>query len=467
MALSSTGSSEEKGILKSYYDQRLFRAMRFNIPKGSRVLEVGTNTGDLLAALEPSLGVGIDSSLQAIEHASKKYPDLNFILGKAENLPVMGEFDAIVLSNLVGELKDVQAVLENLDSLCGPNTRIYITYYNFLWGPAIRVAEKLGFKKYQPEQNWLRPKDLENLLKLAGFEPVKMTRDLLVPIPLPIVSDIINDYLAPLPFLNHMCINEIVVGRKPHRKAKDSLSTSVVVACKDERGNIEEIVRCVPRMGKFTELIFVDGHSTDGTVEEIERCAGDLERLNPNLESINVMVQKSTGKGEAVRMGFDAALGDVLMILDADHTVRAEDLPKFFNALADGVGEMINGTRLVYPLEKEAMRFLNLLANHVFGLGFTWLLDQRLTDTLCGTKVLLKSNYEKIKNNRSYFGDFDPFGDFDLLFGAAKLNMKLCEVPIRYRARRYGDIKIQRFRHGLLLLKMSALAFSKFKTYKV
>jgi glycosyltransferase involved in cell wall biosynthesis len=226
-------------------------------------------------------------------------------------------------------------------------------------------------------------------------------------------------------------------------------------------------------MGSHTEIIFVDGNSNDGTVEMIE----EVIRENAGRRDVKLIHQVppgsadgaghgkmlKLGKGDAVRKGFAAAQGEVLMILDADLTVPPEDLPKFYLALVEGSGDFINGSRLVYPMEREAMRFLNKLANKAFGALFTWLIEQRLKDTLCGTKVLLKRDYERIVAGRSFFGDFDPFGDFDLLFGAAKQSLKIVEVPVRYRERTYGDVKIRRFKHGLLLLKMSAIAFAKLK----
>ena len=262
-----------KGAFKRYYDQRLYRMMRFNVPRGSKVLEIGCSTGELLSALDPALGVGIDVSKEAVQEAARRYPHLKFIAADAGDLPITGHFDAIIMSNLVGELDDVQSILEALHPLCGPETRIFISYFNYLWEPAIKLAELLGLKRRQPEQNWLRPKDLENLLQLAGFETVKATRDLLLPVPVPLAADLVNDYVAPMPFLNLLCVNELVVGRKPFQRKRDSLSASVVVACKDEKGNIEEIVRCVPKMGAWTELLFVDGHSTDGTVEAVRTVA--------------------------------------------------------------------------------------------------------------------------------------------------------------------------------------------------
>lgn len=456
------------GRLRRFYHEQLLRQIRFNVPKGVSILDLGCGNGDILAALAPRRGLGIDFSEKMVELASQRHPHLEFQVADVHGLGVDEKFDVVLVSNLVGELLDVQAVLERLREVCHERTRVIITHYNYLWGPVVKLAELLGIKQKQLEQNWLENEDLENLMELSGIEPVKSNRHLLAPLPLGPLSTFINDYIATMPFLGRLCLNELVIGRPkpdPMKKRKDA-SVSVIVACKDERGNIEELVRKTPRMGKGTEMIFVDGHSKDGTLEEIQRCIAGLKDLNPRLDDVRVYTQPGKGKGDAVRMGFDEARGDILMILDADITVRPEDLPKFYEALVSGHGEFINGSRLVYPMESEAMRFLNMLANHFFGWTFSWLLEQRLTDTLCGTKVLFRQDYERIKAGRAFFGDFDPFMDFDLLFGAAKQNLKIREVPIRYRARQYGDIKIDRFRHGLLLLKMSAIGFKRFKLHR-
>ncbi|MDJ0763307.1 MAG: glycosyltransferase [Myxococcota bacterium] len=463
---SVAASYERPGPFKRHYNRHLEKLLRFNIPRHASVLEIGCGLGDMLAALEPSRGVGIDFSEEMIRRARSRHSELEFQVMDAHDVTIEGTFDYILLSNLVGELVDIQQVLTKLPGLCHRRTRIIITHYNYLWGPLVKLAEQLKIKPRQREQNWLEIEDLANLLELAGIDPIKWGRHFLIPVVIPLLSDTLNAYLGALPGLNRFCVNEFIVGRCPTTENRGDHKVSVIVACKDERGNIEEIFRTVPKMGQGTELIFVDGHSTDGTVQEIERCIQQLDTLNPNLDGASVITQPGKGKGEAVRIGFDIAKGDVLMILDADITVRPEDLPKFYEALVEGKGEFINGSRLVYPMEDQAMRFLNTLANHFFGITFSWLLDQRLTDTLCGTKVLFKSDYEAIKQGRAFFGDFDPFGDFDLLFGAAKLNLKIREIPIRYRNREYGEIKISRFRHGLLLLKMSALAFRRFKLFR-
>ena len=280
----------------------------------------------------------------------------------------------------------------------------------------------------------------------------------LLPKRIPFVSPFINRYLAPLPGISKCCLSCYIVARSLKGAQQKVYSTTIVVPCRNEKGNIETAIRELPSFGGDQEIIFVDGHSTDGTREAIRKVIAD----HPDKD-IKLLIQDGHGKGDAVRMGFREAKGDMLMILDADLTVSPQDLPRFYRAVADGKGEFINGCRLVYPMEKQAMRLLNLLGNKFFGLVFSWLLNQRIKDTLCGTKVLFRKDYKRIAANRSYFGDFDPFGDFDLLFGASKLNLKIVEIPIRYKERTYGSTNIKRFRHGWLLLKMTAFAFKKLK----
>ena len=351
-----------------------------------------------------------------------------------------------------------RVVLDNVRSACSPSTRVVITYHSILWEPFLKLAQRLGWKSPQPHYNWLAPNDVKSFATLSDFEIVRFDRRVLMPKGLPLLATLLNRFIAPLPLLNALCLLNIVVLRIRPRSPARKLSATIVIPCKNERGNIRPAIERLPEFSLSQEIIFVDGHSSDGTPEEIQKVIADF----PDKE-IKFLVQEGKGKGDAVRLGFQSASKDVLMILDADLTVPPEDLPKFFNALASGKGEFINGSRLVYPMEEQAMRFLNILGNKFFSLTLSWLLNQRFKDTLCGTKVLLRSEYEKITAGRSYFGDFDPFGDFDLLFGAAKLNLKIVEVPIRYRERTYGETQISRFRHGLLLLRMTLFALRKLK----
>ncbi len=468
----------------SYYYDIQTEYYKFLIPEGKRILEVGCGTGELLAKLKPSYGVGIDISCKMIDEAKIKYRDCTFITGDIEtivnsiensindennsniatdtdsvlNPSVNKPFDYIILSDLVGLLEDVQTAFDNLHQFCKPETRIIIAYYNTMWEPVLTIAEKFKMKMSNFVSNWLSPGDIKNLLLLSDLDSVKEDRRVLVPKNVPFLNGFFS-LLGTLPLINRISLCNYIVARPFREKIiKGKQSVSVVVPCKNERGNIEPLVKRLPDFGSHVELIFIDGHSMDGTQEEIKRVI----KAYPEKD-IKFLIQDGKGKGDAVRKAFAYASNDILTILDADMTVAPEDLPKFYNALVEDKGEFINGCRLVYPMENEAMRFLNILGNKFFSYAFSWLLNQRIKDTLCGTKVLYKKDYNQIVANRAYFGDFDPFGDFDLLFGASKLNLKIIEVPVRYNARSYGQTQISRFRHGLLLLKMTFFAVKKLK----
>src|SRR5688572_8260246 len=446
------------------YQRRLASVYRSLVPEGARVLEIGCAQGDLLAALKPSVGVGIDFSGEMLSRAREKHADLRFIQGDAHSLDLAFDldekFDVIILSDLVNDLWDVLKTLEQIARLSTPHTRVILNFYSRVWELPLRLARRLGLAKPTLAQNWLTAEDVAGLLSLADFEIVRHRKEILMPLSVPLVAGFANRYLAKVWPFNLAVFTHLLVARPipaADRQVKQP-TVSVVVPARNEAGNIASIFERLPSLGGGSELIFVEGGSTDNTYEEIERAIA----ANPDTPSV-LLKQTGSGKGDAVRLGFSHARGDVLMILDSDLSVPPEDLPRFLHVLASGKAEFANGSRLVYPMEKEAMRFLNLLGNKFFSLAFSWLLEQPLKDTLCGTKALWKTDYDKIAANRKYFGDFDPFGDFDLLFGAAKLNLKIVEVPIRYRDRMYGTTNIQRWSHGWLLIKMVAFAAGRIK----
>jgi len=440
-----------------YYNTLLEKYFKFIIPSGSKVLEVGCGTGELLNSVQPEKGVGIDFSEKMINIASGNFRNLAFYKQGAEDIKLNEIFDYIILSDLLSSVQDVQKIFKCLRTVSDENTRIIISNYNYLWEPVLKIGEGIGLKQKQPLMNWLSAKDIENILSLEGFELIKSERKILFPKKIPLVSAFLNSFVINLPILKNLSLINLLVVRKREEKNEEHTVT-IVVPARNEKGNIESAITRTPAFGTFQEFIFIEGGSKDGTYEEVLRVQ---EKYRD--KRIVAMKQSGKGKGNAVREAFAAATGDVLMILDADLTMPPEDLHKYYEALVSNKGEFINGCRLVYPMEGQAMRFLNLLANKFFGVLFTYLLGQNLKDTLCGTKVLFKKDYEHIISNRKYFGDFDPFGDFDLLFGASKLNLKIVEMPIRYRDRMYGETQIKRFSHGWLLIKMSLFAAKKMK----
>jgi SAM-dependent methyltransferase len=451
---------------RRYFHEYLARVLRARIPAGQRVLDVGCGAGDLLAALQPGRGVGVDLSGTVIATARRAYPDpaLTFHQGDGADPEVLkalgGPFDVVLMVNVVTNLADVQGAFEAVASVCHERTRVFVYSYSRLWQPALRAAEMAGLKPRPPAEAWLPPEEVRNMLQLADYEVVRRDYQIVMPVYVPLLSDLVNRYLGHLPVVELLSLMYGLVARpSPHRfPARPQPTVSVVIPCRNEAGHIEPLVQRLPDLAPGSEFLFVEGGSKDDTDAVIRKAiAAHPERR------LRLLKQTGKGKGDAVRLGFAEARGDVLAILDSDMGVAPEDLDRFVDALARGKGEFLNGSRLVYPMEGRAMRFLNLIANKMFALLFSWVLGQQVRDTLCGTKVLYRADYEQIAANRAYFGDFDPFGDFDLLFGAARLNLKIVDLPIRYHERTYGETNISRFSHGLLLLAMSLFAARKLK----
>jgi SAM-dependent methyltransferase len=451
-----------------YFYSYLARVLRARVPEGQRVLDLGCGTGDLLAALNPAHGLGIDIAAAAVAAARRKHAGRNlaFVEGDVADTRLLAEaggpFDAILLVNLVNHLTDVQRTLEGLHSVCHARTRVLIYSDSRLWQPVLRAAEAVGLKHRQPPESWLPPEEIRHMLALADFEVIRNDWQIIFPVAVPVVSEALNRFLGHLPILEQLSLVFGIIARPappwidgPRRPGP---SVSVVIPCRNEAGHIRALVEALPVLPPGSEFLFVEGGSRDDT----EAVIRTIIEENPELP-MRLIKQTGMGKGDAVRLGFREAKGEVLLILDGDMGVAPGDAPKFVEALVRGKGELINGSRLVYPMEGRAMSFLNLLGNKVFALLFTWLLGQQVRDTLCGTKALYRRDYEAIDAHRSYFGDFDPFGDFDLLFGASRLNLRIVDLAVRYHARRYGKTNISRFSHGWLLVRMSLFAARKLK----
>ena len=435
-------------LLAHYYN--------FLIPADARVLEIGCGTGELLAQLQSTEITGIDLSATQIAAARIRLPNAKFHVQAGEFLAVEGVYDCIIVSDTLNLAADVQQLLAKLQRVSHPNTRLILNFHSSLWRPLFSFAALFGLRSSRPQSNWLATSDVLNLLNLADWRVISIQSRLLLPVYCFGLERPLNRWLAPL--LQWLCLTVFVVARPRRSDGGSDLTVSVIIPARNEAGTIFDAVNRTPEMGAGTELIFVEGHSRDDTWEQIQRAQSEFP-----TRKIRILRQTGKGKGDAVRAGFAAATGDILMILDADLTMPPEELPKFYGIIASDQAEFANGVRLVYPMDEKAMQFLNLCANKTFGLIFTWLLGQPVKDTLCGTKVLRRAHYSMIAANRAHFGDFDPFGDFDLLFGAAKLNLKIADVPIRYRERSYGSTNIQRWRHGWLLLRMVAFAARKLK----
>jgi SAM-dependent methyltransferase len=446
---------------RSYYWNSITRYCNYYLHSDNSILEIGCGTGELLSQVKGSRKVGIDFSAVMIENARKQFPAIEFHVMDAQEITLEGKFDVVIISNLLGWLSDIQRVFKGIKKLCHPHTRLILTHYNYLWEPMIKASEFIGIKQKTPLQNWLTRNDVINILKIEDFDVYRHNRNMLLPFYIPVLSWFFNQFLSKCPGFNYFALNQFVFARPDIRIFDDrpEYSVSIIIPARNESGNVENAILRMPVFGKHIEIIFVEGNSTDDTWEQIL----NVQSKYHDKFDIKVSKQEGKGKSDAVRLGFDIATGDLLMILDADLTVPPEDLPKFYEAYVSGKGEFINGSRLVYPMQKNAMRFLNVIGNKFFSIAFSWVLEQPIKDTLCGTKVISREDYIRLKSNRIFFGDFDPFGDFDLLLGAYKLNLKIIDLPIRYQERTYGSTNISRFRHGFILLKMWLYSLGKIK----
>lgn len=450
----------EQWILKNgYFYDNLGAFLRFIVEPHKSIVLLRSELGQLMNFLAPSIAVGVDISRKMVDIASDKFPQYRFICDVPESVVLSEKYDYIIFHTL-GEMIDIEKVLINAGRYSSNDSRIVIINYNYLWRPFISLAEKIKMKVPQPVQNWLNVPMIGNLLNLAGYEVIKRYDQILMPIRIPILSWFCNRVLAKIPLIKKLCFVQIIVARKNLHRSGDTISTvSVIVPCKNEKGNIEDAAKRIPEMGSGTEIIFCDDKSTDGTAEEIKRVMG----LYPE-KNIKLVRGPGINKAKNVWSGFDAASGEILMILDADLTVLPEELPYFYDALINGHGEFINGSRMIYPMDKDAMRPFNIVGNKFFSICFSYILGQRITDTLCGTKVLFRRDWNRLKGLVGTWGIDDRWGDYDLLFGAAKLHLKIVEVPVHYVERVYGETKMKkRLLNGFIMLRMCMAALRRFR----
>jgi len=430
----------------SYYWDDISKFCDFFIHSDSSVLEIGCGTGELLDTVGGKDKVGVDFSPSMISIAKESFPDIEFHVGDAQQLRLNRKFDVIILSNLIGYLDCIQDVLDELKQLCHPHTRIHITYYNQQWEPALTLMEMIRLKRKTPVQNWISRHDLRNMLYIAGFDVLFTCKRMLVPIKLPILSNFMNNYIAPLPLINRVCLNTFTFARLVSQESRN-YSVTVIIPARNESANVDRVIENIPNFGSSQEIIFVEGGSTDDTWEKL----GTIKESYQGERDIKIARQAGKGKADAVRKGFSLAGGDVVIILDADLTVHPKDLPKFYEAIATGKGEFINGCRLVYPMESNAMRPLNKMGNRLFSKFYSWMLKRPVKDTLCGTKAMFRADYLRMPD----WDNMDPFGDFTWLYGAYKLNLKIVDLPVRYKERKFGETQISRIKHGWQLIRMT------------
>jgi len=394
--------------------------------------------------------------MEAVESPAKS------TVGDPQDIPVSdnpSQRDALLLNGNFNSSSDIQSLLQQVRSQMNRSTRLFIVLYTPYAQWMFRLLTFLAIRSGALPTTFVTETELRSLLRLSGLEVVRIRPTVFFPLWIPVISSLFNAILPVVPGIRRLALTWIVVVR-PLPTVAAAPSLSIVIPARNERGNLESALVRMPTFAtKDVEIIFVEGNSTDNTWEEIQR----LVSLYSDRFRLVALQQSGRGKNDAVRLGFSHATGDLLTILDADLTMPPELLPRFYDAWCQGHGEFINGNRLVYPMEGQAMRRLNLLGNRFFAKALSYVLGIRVGDSLCGTKLLARRDYERLVEWRKRFGDFDPFGDFELLFASSELAMGVIDIPIRYLARTYGETNISRFRDGWLLLRMTVYGFFRLR----
>lgn len=418
----------------SYYHASMARLVGGMVVPGSQVLELGSGTGDLLASLKPSVGIGLNVAPSLTARATAKFPQLEFHTAEVDSIELPKEFHPqhLVMTNMLDYVYDVCEMLDSLTNVVSEGTLLTITTNNPIWAPLLRLASKFHLRIPDSPRNFITNKDICSVLHLQGYDVVEDAVTLPVPKRIPVIGTFLNAVIPEIPVVRFASSIQYIAARP--RYPRRPLSCSVIVPCHNEAGNIAECIRRVPDMGSGTEIVVIDDGSADGTAAVVTAVMdGD-----PRVRLISFKANQ--GKASAVRAGFLAAQGDVLMILDADMAVLPEELPRFFAPLQKGTADFVNGTRLIYPMQGKAMKFANYLGNKTFCYIVSKAIRQRVSDTLCGTKAFLKRDYLRMPA-----GGTERWGDFDLLFGAARLRLRIFEIPVHYSERRAGKSKMRAF----------------------
>jgi len=442
-----------------YFYDLVGQELKTLIGDAGRLLFIRCQTGKLLEYVHASSVTAVEVSQKMVGSARQKHPQADIRVMDPETTLPEGPFDTILIQDTTDTV-DIQALFTHVSGVCLPHTRIVIVTYNHFWEPLVSFAERSNLKTPKVEPSWLSVRDYENLLNLSGLEMLHVTRRVLMPFGIPLLSRLINKFIAWMPGIDRLNLCHFIVARPaPRPQPASNFKVSVIIPCKDEKGNVRSAVERMPQLGRETEIIFCDDKSTDGTADEVRLMQTEFPQKN-----IRLVDGPAISKSRNVWSGFRAATGDILMILDADLTVMPEELPRFVEAITSGKGDFINGSRMVYPMQGQAMKFANMLGNKGFASLFSYLLGSPVRDTLCGTKVLWRRDWEKVNRMIDTWGAEDRWGDYELLFGAARLNLRIVDMPVHYQERTYGDTKMnRRFKNGLVMLRFCWAAFLKLK----
>ncbi len=443
----------------NYYHKETQGYFELMIPPNQKILVIGVDAKQILDSLVPSKGVMVILDPSNLSNASVFHDGSYECHTGFQMDEIVGNFDYIIIHHALSLCEDIGSFVMKLIEFCNPSTRIIVSCHNYLWKPLLRIGEKLGLKREGGLEIMLSGTDINNILSASGFQLISTTRTMLFPCHALGIGPVLNWIGKLLPFIDWLKINLFQKYRLlPAVPSDQKESLTVCLTCRDEKENIEPLVKAIPRLTDEQEILFVEGHSIDGTHEEIYR----VMKLYPE-KNIRVISQPGIGQGDAIREGFSRATGSIIILLEADMTSPPENIRYVYESMRLRYAEFMEGSRFIYPISRKAMPYLNQIGNWCFSFFFSWLFWRQITDVMSGIKAIRKEDFEKILVRWNSWGIDDPFGDFELLFGAMRLGLKSSEQPIHYHPRTYGSSKTRVFYHGYILTRMALKAFSKFR----
>ncbi len=359
------------------------------------------------------------------------------------------KYKTIILTDLFEVSTDILELLSMVNKLLGKDGIIVICSINQKWNRILNLFERLNLKDGNQKRLFINSTIVLNIAKVTGLEFVTQRNKQIFPFRMLGLGSLINNILEILffPFSFGIRIYSILNQQEKFNEEK-KYSKSIIIPAKNEEKNLKPLLNQIPELEEDHEIILAIGDSEDKTYE----VAKEIKEARCWPFEVKVIKQTGKGKANAVWEAVEEASKEVIIILDADISVNPETIVQFNSVIDTGKASFVNGTRLIYGMESGAMRIVNNLGNRIFQYIVSIIIGQKITDSLCGTKVFFRKDFNKIKLWKELVQMKDPFGDFDMIFTAGYFGLKILEIPVRYQARVYGVTQIKRFRDGYKLI---------------
>jgi len=377
-----------------------------------------------------------------------------------KNSETNNKWKTVILTFPLNNFVNLVGFFDKLDSSLNEEAKVIVSYYSKIWKPFFFIFSLFGLIRNYKNSLFFSKDTLEIFLRTGNFEISKKIPNYFIPFNIPIINKFLSILINFLPFLDNLSVTKVFYLRKKNYKKRQNKKISLIIPCKNEQGNILNIVTDAKKELIIPyEIIFVDDKSSDNTFQIIIDC-------KKKFSDVDIQVTKGPGKGKslAVNEGIKIATGYYSIIFDADMTVNMKDINVFYNAISNGNADIINGSRLVYKPYTGAMRYLNFLGNKFFSKLSSFITGELITDTLCGSKCFITKDFKIFNEFKDNNNINDIWGDFNILYSSNFYGLKCIDLPVRYYERVEGETKMKkRFYFFLNMLSTSIKAMNRFK----